>query len=122
MELGGLPTERRNPYGVLQQPAGVPVVAVRSCGGKRPKRSADAVVAENPGHRRCEAAMADLAREEVEEAVELLRVAPHGRCQLSWIAVRGGLDRAHLHLEPAAEPLHPSEHAHGVALGEPAVE
>ena len=66
--------------------------------------------------------MADLAGEEVEEAVELLRVAAHGRRQLGRIAVRRGLDRAHLHLEPAAEPLHASEHADGVALGEAAVE
>ena len=66
--------------------------------------------------------MADLAREEVEEAVELLGIATHGRRQLGRIAVRRCLDRPHLHLEPAAEPLHASEHAHGVALGEAAVE
>ena len=36
--------------------------------------------------------------------------------------VRRGLDRAHLHLQPAAEPLHAAEHAHGVALGEATVE
>ena len=66
--------------------------------------------------------MADLTGEEVEEAVELLRVAAHRRRQLGRIAVRRGLDRAYLHLEPAAEPLHAAEHAHGVALREPAVE
>ena len=37
-------------------------------------------------------------------------------------AVRRRLDRAHLHLQPAAEPLHAAEHAHGVAFGEAAVE
>ena len=48
MELGGLATERRDPDGVLEQPARIAVVTVRSRGGKRPKRRADAVVAENP--------------------------------------------------------------------------
>ena len=48
MELGRLATERRDPDGVLEQPARVAVVTVRSRGGKRPKRRADAVVAENP--------------------------------------------------------------------------
>ena len=66
--------------------------------------------------------MGDLAGEEVEEAVELVGVAAHGRRQLRRIAVRRRLDRAHLHLQPAAEPLHAAEHAHGVALGEAAVE
>ena len=47
MELGRLATERRDPDGVLEQPARVAVVAVRSGGGKRPKRGADAVVAED---------------------------------------------------------------------------
>ena len=71
---------------------------------------------------RREPVVGDLAGEEVEEAVELVRVAPHRRRQLGRIAVRRGLDRAHLHLEPAAEPLHASEHADGVAFGEAAVE
>ena len=63
-----------------------------------------------------------LRRQEVEKAVELLRVAAHGRRQLRRIAARCGLDRAHLQLEPAAEPLHAPEHADGVALREAAVE
>ena len=66
--------------------------------------------------------MGDLAGEEVEEAVELVGVAAHRRRQLGRIAVGRGLDRPHLHLEPAAEPLHAPEHADGVALGEAAVE
>ena len=122
MELGGLATERRNPDGVLEQPARIAVVAVRPGGGKRARSAATDIVAEDLGDDRGEAVVADLAREEVEEAVELLRVAAHRRRQLGRIAVRRGLDRAHLHLEPAAEPLHASEHADGVALGEPAVE
>ena len=38
------------------------------------------------------------------------------------VGVRRRLERAHLHLQPAAEPLDPAEHAHGIALGEAAVE
>ena len=48
MELGRLAAERRDPDRVLEQPAGVAVVTVRSRGGQRAKRRADAVVAENP--------------------------------------------------------------------------
>ena len=53
--------------------------------------------------------------------VELVGVAAHGGRELGGIG-SGRLDRAHLDLEPAAESLHASEHADGVALGEAAVE
>ena len=66
--------------------------------------------------------MRDLAGEEVEEAVELVGVAAHRRGQPGRVRLRRRLDRPHLHLEPAAEPLDASEHADGVALGEAAVE
>ena len=66
--------------------------------------------------------MRDLAGEELEEAVELVGVAAQRGRQRRRIGVRRGLERAHLHLQPAAEPLHAAEHAHGVALRETAVE
>ena len=69
-----------------------------------------------------EPGMRDLARQEVEEAVELVGVAPQRRRQLRRVGVRCSLDGAYLHLEPAAEPLDASEHANGIAFGETAVE
>ena len=102
----------------------------RSRGGRpRPRPGARGSAARDGRRRRGRAAttrrepgVRDLAGEEVEEAVELVGVAAHRRRQLGRIGVGRRLDRAHLHLQPAAEPLHASEHADGVALGEAAVE
>ena len=66
--------------------------------------------------------MGDLAGEEVEKAVELVRVAAHRRRQVGRVAVRRGLDAPAPAPEAAAEPLDASEHAHRVALVEAAVE
>ena len=65
--------------------------------------------------------MGELAGEELEEAVQLVEVAARRRHERRRILV-GGLERPHLELEAVAKPLHPPEHAHGVALGEPLVE
>ena len=66
--------------------------------------------------------MRDLRHEELEEALELVGVAAHRGRHRRRIDVLRGLERAHFELEPVAEPLDPSEHAHGVALGEARVE
>ena len=66
--------------------------------------------------------MRDLRSEELEEAVELVRVAPQRRREVRRIRVLRGFDGAHLHLEPSAEALDPPEDPHGVALGEALVE
>ena len=66
--------------------------------------------------------MRDLRGEELEEAVELVGVAAERRRQLRRVGVLGRLDRAHLHLQLPAEPLHAPEHAHRVALAEAPVE
>ena len=65
--------------------------------------------------------MRDLAGEELEEAVELVGVAAQPRREPGRVGVRG-LDRADLELQPVVEALDAAEHAHGVALGEAAVE
>ena len=65
--------------------------------------------------------MRELAGEELEEAVELVGVAPQPRRKPGRVVVRG-LDGADLELEPVVEALDAAEHAHGVALGEAAVE
>ena len=66
--------------------------------------------------------MCDLAGEEVEEALQLVRVAPERRRQLDRVGVLGRLDCAHVELELVAVALHAAQDAHGVALGEAAVE
>ena len=66
--------------------------------------------------------MRDLAGEELEEAVELVGVAAHRRRERGRIEAFGGLERADLELQPVAEAVDPAEDAHGVALGEAAVE
>ena len=65
--------------------------------------------------------MGELGRQELEEAVQLVRVASQPRRQPRRIRV-GRLDRADLELEPVVEALDPAEHADGVALGEAPVE
>ena len=66
--------------------------------------------------------MCDLAGEEVEEAFQLVRIAPKRRRQLDRVGVLGRLDCAHVELELVAVALHAAQDAHGVAFGEPAVQ
>jgi uncharacterized protein (DUF1015 family) len=63
----------------------------------------------------------DLGREELEEAVQLLDVAPRLGDERGRIVV-GGLEGAHLELEAVAEALDPAEHADGVAFPEALIE
>ena len=65
--------------------------------------------------------MGDLGDEKLEEARELVRVAPHRRRQRRRIDV-GRFERAHIELQAVAELLDAAEHAHGVAFSEAAVE
>src|SRR6185436_8619215 len=66
--------------------------------------------------------MCDLRRQELEEAVELRRVAAHRRRHRRRVGILGRLERAHLELQPVPEALDPAEDAHGVALAEARVE
>ena len=66
--------------------------------------------------------MGDLGREELEEPVELVRVAAERGSEGSRVGVLCGLERTHLQLEPAAEALHSAEDPDGVALVEARVE
>ena len=65
--------------------------------------------------------MRDLRDQELEEAVELVPVAARGRGERRRVDV-GGLERAHVELQPVAEALDAAEHAHRVAFAEAAVE
>jgi uncharacterized protein (DUF1015 family) len=121
MELGGLAAERRHADGVLQQPAGVGVVAVDG-GGQVPEPGAEGRVADEPGDGRAQAGVRQLVGEELEEAVQLVGVASERRRERRGIGVGCGLEGSHLELEPVAEPLDPSEHADGVPCREAGVE
>ena len=66
--------------------------------------------------------MGDLGGEELEEAVELVRIAAERGGQRRGVGVLRGLDRAHLHLQLAAEALDAAEDLHRVALAEALVE
>ena len=66
--------------------------------------------------------MRDLACEELEEAFELVSVAAQARRERLRIQIFGRLQRADLELQPVAEAVDPTEHTHGVALVESAVE
>ena len=69
-----------------------------------------------------QALVRDLRDEELEKAFELVRVAAHRGRHPRGIDVLCRLERAHLELEPVAEPLDAAEHAHGVSFGEAGVE
>ena len=76
VQLRRLAAQRRDADRVLEQPAGVAVVTVRAGGRERPeRRSRIRSSPRTPATTRREPGMGDLAREEVEEAVELVRVA-----------------------------------------------
>ena len=98
------------------------MVSLASGGRQSTKRRADLGVAEDGAEHAREPGVRHLCREEVEEAVELVGVAPERRRELGGIRSLNGLDVAHLNLQPPAEPLHAPEHAHGVAFREPPVE
>lgn len=118
VELGRLPTERRHAHGVLEQAAGVAVVTVGAGGGERAHAAAELAIAEERVHEAREIRVGDLAGEEVEEAVELVRIPPERRRQGGRVGLGSGLERADLNLEASAIALDATEHAHGVALGE----
>jgi hypothetical protein len=120
MELGRVAGEGRDRDGVLEEAAGVAVVAVRRR-GKRPKPLAERRVPDERIHERTEAGVRDLAGEELEEPVELVEVAArlgHERARVGLCR----LDRPDVELEPVAEALDPSEDADGVPFPEARVE
>ena len=61
-------------------------------------------------------------RQELEEALELVRVAPHRGRHPRGVDLGGGLDRSDVELERVAEALDAAEHAHRVAFAKAAVE
>ena len=121
MELRDLAADRRDADGVLQEPAGVAVVAFDRR-GKRAEPSTEVVVADEAPDRRLEAGVRDLAGEELEKAFELVGIAAHRGRELGRVQAFGGLERADLELQAVAEAIDSSQHAYRVALGEAAVQ
>ena len=89
--------------------------------GKPTQRRAQHVVREEPGHDARETVVRDLAGEELQEPVELVRVPPQAGA-IAGSRVRRRLERPDVDLEPVAELLDATEHAHGVALRKARVE
>ena len=121
MELRRLAAQRRDAHRVLEQPACVAVVAVRTRSGKRPHPLAHLGVAEDAADEGRQARVRDLGGEELEEPLELVGVATQLRRETGRVQI-GRLDGAHLELEPAVEALDMGEHSNRVALVEPAIE
>ena len=122
MELCGFATEGRDPDHVFEEASRVAVVPLEAGRRERAKRSPDVRVPDEGVDDSGKSLVGDLGREELEEAVELVRVAPQGRRELGRVGVLGGFDRTHLHLEPSSEALDATEHPYGVALPEALVE
>jgi hypothetical protein len=119
VELAELTADRRDADRVLEQSAGIDVVEV----GRRRESSEPppGLAVEHRVDRRAQAGVRDLPADEVEEALELVRVAAERRRERRRVGVRL-LDRPDVELQRVAELLDPAEHADGVALGEAAVE
>ena len=79
-------------------------------------------IAQERLEQRAVARVVDLAREVLEEAVELVEVAVGDGEERGGVGVRRPLDRPHLDLQRVAEALHAALHAHEVAAVEAAAE
>jgi hypothetical protein len=122
MQLCRLSRERGHADGVLEESSGVAVVAVGSRRRQAAIRPPDVVVAKERVDGTGESLVGDLGGEELEEAVELVRVAAKSRRQRCRIRIVGRLDRSDLDLQASAESLDPTEDVHCVALVEPLIE
>lgn len=122
MELRRLASERGHTDRVLEEAARVAVVSVRGSCGQGAESSPDIGVANERVDQSGKALVRDLGGEELEEAVELVRVAAKGGGERGRVGVFRSLDRAHLNLKLPTEALDAAEHAHGVTLVEALVE
>jgi ribosomal protein S18 acetylase RimI-like enzyme len=119
VQLRRLPREGGHAHRVLEQPAGIRVMALRS--GQRPQRSPHGRILGEGADETGEPGVRELGREKVEESVELVRIAPQARRQLDGVGLRR-LHRPHLELQPLAEARDPAEHPHRVPFGEARVQ
>ena len=89
---------------------------------RAPPRRAQRAVAQQPLEQRRVAGVVDLAREVLEEAVELVEVAVGDGQEGRRVGSLGARDLAQLELQLVAEPLHAPAHAHEIAALEAAGE
>ena len=120
MQLRRLAADRGDSDRVLQQAAGVGMVRFR--GRQAAQGGANRLVVEEAMHCRAQARVGDLGGEELEEALQLVRVAANGRGELRGIGAGRGFERSHVDLQPVAELLDAAEHADGVSFREARVE
>ena len=120
VELRCVAAESGNGDGVLEEPAGVPVMAVRSSREGAQTR-ADVGVAHEPSDQCAQAGMRDLGCQELEEAVEFVEITARLGDKRRGVGL-GRLERADLELKPVAEALDASEDADRVPLGEAVVQ
>ena len=112
--------DRRHADRMLEQSAGVRVMAL--CGRKPTQRRAQVRVPTNRPTMALSPGCADLAREELEEAVELVGIPPQRGCERHRVGIRRGLECADVDLEAVAELLYASEDADRVTLVEARVQ
>lgn len=117
VDLTELAAQRRHADRVLEQPARIRVVPVLSR-GIRPQRR----LGQRTHDDLAQTVVVHLRDEELEEAFELVGVAPKADRELGGIDSVRRLERPHLDLELVPELLHPPEHAHRVARFEAPVE
>ena len=122
MELRGLTAERRDADRVLEETTCVAVMSVGAGCRKRSHPRADVGIPHERADDRGKPRMGDLVGEELEEAVELVRIATERGGELGRIGVVHRLDGPYLHLQPPTESLDASEDAHRVTLAESLVE
>src|SRR5918996_3228492 len=106
MELRGLATQRRHADRVLEEATRVAVVPVGAGCRERPQGRANIRVTEERAHDGGKNGMRDLGGEELEEAVELVDVAPKRGRQSRRVGVMDGLQRSDLDLQLSVEPFH----------------
>ena len=122
MQLRRLAAQRRDADRVLEQPAGVAVVPLGARGRERAVRRADLRVAEHGRDGRASPGwvISPARKSRKPSSSSASRRSPG--VSSAGSASGAASTRPHLHLQPAAEPLHAAEHADGVSLGEAAVE
>ena len=98
VKLGRLAAERGDADRMLEEPSGIAVMTVDPRGGQRPEAGEDLRVAHESAHESSEARVGDLGGKELEEAVELLGIAPERGRERRGIGVLRRLHGAHLKL------------------------
>src|SRR3954471_1148168 len=119
VQLRRLAAERRDADRVLEQSARVRVVRL---GCRQPsQRGPQRLLRQEATDRPAQSVVRDLAREELEEAVQLGSVAAHRRRELGGVCLCRPQGKP-VQLQPVAELLDSAEHVNGVTFREPVVE